>query len=160
MKKLLILILLIDVSCNSKNNPDKVITSTETPQPNWITKASPYDAAVTMNNLKAAVESLGFTIVAHIDHSTAAAKNDLTLTPTQVLIFGNPKVGTLLMQADPRVGLDLPLKIVVWEAEGETFIGYRDPAYLLTDYSLENQQSIVAKMQGALAKVTDLAVQK
>jgi uncharacterized protein (DUF302 family) len=163
MKKLLMLVLLIAGSCTSKNNQPtagtEVAVASNEPSV-WIAKASPLEANATLNNLKAAVESMGFTIVAHIDHSAAAARNDLDLAPTHVLIFGNPKVGTLLMQEDPRVGLDLPLKVVVWETEGKTFIGYRDPAHLLTDYKIENQRAIIEKMQGALQKITDQVVQE
>jgi uncharacterized protein (DUF302 family) len=164
MKKLLILVLLLEGSCHSKNNQPSeapgAATVAANEASNWITKASPFDANATMNKLKTTAEAMGFTLVAHIDHSAAAAKHDLNLAPTQVLIFGNPEVGTLLMQEDPRVGLDLPLKVVVWESEGKTFIGYRDPAHLLTDYKIENQRAIIEKMQGALQKITDQVVQE
>jgi uncharacterized protein (DUF302 family) len=85
----------------------------------------------TVERLVAAAEARGFKIVARVDHAAAAAGVDMELRPTTVVIFGNPRGGTPLMQCDQRAGLDLPLKVLVWEnATGETHLTYDHPRLL------------------------------
>lgn len=124
-----------------------------------ISRESPYSVDETIQQAKNTVEELGMNIIAHIDHGAAAAKNDMQLSPTQVLIFGNPQVGTQLMQDDPRTGLDLPLRVLVWEEKGTTSLSYRDPAYLQDAFALENKDELIAKMQNALQKITQESTQ-
>lgn len=89
------------------------------------------------------------------DHAKAGSSKGLKLRPTYVLLFGNPEVGTVLMQADPRVGLDLPLRLLIWEnKEGKVFVSYHDPIELQEAYQLEGQKETVEKMQEALKKLT------
>src|SRR5208282_2699197 len=81
--------------------------------------------------LAAAVTKRGITILARIDHAAAAAKVGMKLRATEVLIFGNPKAGTTLTQASETMGIDLPLKALVWQDEADrTWLGYNDPAWL------------------------------
>jgi uncharacterized protein (DUF302 family) len=98
-------------------------------------------------------------LVEEVDHARAAADHDLDLRPTKVLIFGNPKVGTQLMKADQRAGLDLPLRILVWENEdGRVFMTYRSPAALQETFALEEQQEVLDKMEGAMEKLSLKAI--
>ena len=85
----------------------------------------------TMDRLAAAVTSRGISIMARIDHAAAAAAVGMELRPTEVLIFGNPQAGTPLMQAVQTIGIDLPLKALVWQDEsGSTWLAYNDPQWL------------------------------
>src|SRR3984893_759997 len=87
--------------------------------------------ADTMNRLEAAVKAKGMTVFARIDHAAGAAEGGLSLRPTEVLIFGNAKAGTPLMQSVQTIGLDLPLKALVWQdPSGDTWLSYNDPAWL------------------------------
>jgi uncharacterized protein (DUF302 family) len=93
-----------------------------------ITIASSYEPTDTMNLLEAELKAKGLTIFARVDHAAGAAKVGLPLRPTELLIFGNAKGGTPLMQADQTVGIDLPLKALVWQdASGKTWLSYNDP---------------------------------
>jgi uncharacterized protein (DUF302 family) len=92
---------------------------------------SPYDAKTTMERLEAEVERRGLRVFARIDHAAGAANLDMDLRPTAVLIYGNPRGGTPLMQCAQTVGIDLPLKALVWEdAAGQVHLGWNDPAYI------------------------------
>jgi uncharacterized protein (DUF302 family) len=85
----------------------------------------------TLTRLKNAVQARGIAIVAEVDHSGDAARAGLTMRPTELLIFGNPKSGTPLMVACPTLALDLPLKALVWQdAEGQAWLSYNSPEYL------------------------------
>jgi uncharacterized protein (DUF302 family) len=96
-----------------------------------ITIQSHYGPQQTMQRLEAAVKAKGFTVFAHIDHSAQAARADLRLPPTDLLIFGNPKGGTPLMRANQTIGIDLPLKALVWQDEkGATWLSYNDPEWI------------------------------
>jgi uncharacterized protein (DUF302 family) len=97
-----------------------------------ITIRSHYGPKETMQRLEAAVKAKGFSVFAHIDHSAQAAQVNLSLQPTDLLIFGNPKGGTPLMQRNQTIGIDLPLKALVWQDEkGTTWLSYNDPEWLV-----------------------------
>jgi len=106
---------------------------------NGITRiASHHPVTVTVERLESLLKERGIMIFARIDFSADAARAGLTLLPEQMLIFGNPKAGTLLMQKVPAAGLDLPLKALVWqEAAGETQIAYNDPQYIIRRHGLD-----------------------
>ncbi len=96
-----------------------------------ITVASNLEPKETMDRLSAAVAAHGMAIVARIDHAAAAAEAGLDLRPTEVLIFGNPRAGTPLMQAAQTMGIDVPLEALVWQDEaGRTWLSYNDPQWL------------------------------
>ena len=85
----------------------------------------------TMNKLEAAVQAKGMTVFARVDHAAGATAAGLSLRPTEVLIFGNAKGGTPLMNSVQTIGLDLPMKALVWQdASGDTWLSYNDPAWL------------------------------
>ena len=92
---------------------------------------SPHAAKDTMNRFEENAKKRDLMIFARIDHAAGAAKVGKTLRPTEVLIFGNPQGGTPFMECAQSVGIDLPLKALVWEdAQGQVWLGYNDPAYL------------------------------
>lgn len=92
---------------------------------------SPFGAKATMDKFEAIVKDKGLNVFARIDHAAGAAKIDKVLRPTEVLIFGNPQGGTPFMECAQSVGIDLPLKVLVWEdASSQVWLGYNDTAYL------------------------------
>jgi uncharacterized protein (DUF302 family) len=93
---------------------------------------------VTRNRLEAAVEAKGMTVFASIDHAGGAAAAGLPLRPTELVIFGNAKGGTPLMQAVQTIGIDLPLKVLVWQdVTGNTWVSYNDPAWVARRHGLD-----------------------
>ena len=102
-----------------------------------VEQRSNHSVDETVQRLQRLLESKGVTLFALIDHSGEAGKVGLTMPPTKLLIFGNPKGGTPLMLAAPSVALDLPLKILVRaDAQGQTWISYNSPAYLAERHGL------------------------
>ena len=115
--------------------------------------ASGYGPKETADRLAAAMKECGITILARIDHAAAAAEVGMMLRPTEVLIFGNPRAGTPLMQAVQTIGIDLPLKALVWQDEGgRTWLAYNDPKWLA------ERHNAVAGNDGLLAAMTDALV--
>lgn len=97
-----------------------------------------YSVGETLDRLEAVLREKGVTVFARIDHSAGAKDAGLTLRPTRLLIFGNPKAGTSLMQAAPTIGLDLPLKVLAWEDDaGKVHVVWNSPAYLIERHGLE-----------------------
>jgi uncharacterized protein (DUF302 family) len=126
-----------------------------------ITMKSPHSVDETLDRFEAAVKSKGMTVFARVDHTKGAAKVDLELRPTQVLIFGNPKIGTLLMQSNQTAGIDLPLKLLAWQdADGQVWIAYNDPGYLVQRHNISDREEVVAKMRKALGNFTATATAK
>lgn len=96
-----------------------------------ITLPSSHEPKDTMNRLEAAVKAKGMTVFARIDHAAGATEAGLSLRPTELLIFGNANGGTPLMQSVQTIGIDLPLKALVWQdASGKTWLSYNDPGWL------------------------------
>jgi uncharacterized protein (DUF302 family) len=127
------------------------------PDSTVTTKSSSYNMDQTLSRLKETIKGMGLNLVAEVDHAKAAAENGLELRPTHVLIFGNPQVGTNLMQADQRAGLDLPLRLLVWEDEkGQVYLSYRQPKDLQQDYQLNSQQAVLDKMGKVFEKLSEV----
>ena len=123
-----------------------------------LVKASHYSVAETLDRLEKIVTGKGITVFARVDHGSGAKKVDIPLRPTQLLIFGNPKLGAPLMQNQQTIGIDLPLKALAWEdAEGKVWLGYNQPSYIAARHSVTEPQKIIDKMSGALKKFTDYA---
>lgn len=96
-----------------------------------VAAKSPFAAKETMDRFEANAKQRGLTVFARIDHAAGAAKVGKALRPTEVLVFGNPQGGTPFMECAQTVGIDLPLKALVWEdANGQVWIGYDDPTFL------------------------------
>src|SRR5580658_9033856 len=122
-----------------------------------ITIASKYGPVETMNRLEAEVKGKGLTEFAHIDHAAGATAVGLGLNPTDLLIFGNAKGGTPLMQAKQTVGIDLPLKILVWQdAAGQTWVSYNDPHWLAKRHGIDGAAA-VSGLAAALAALAQAA---
>ncbi|MGH1349767.1 MAG: DUF302 domain-containing protein [Methyloligellaceae bacterium] len=126
---------------------------------NLVIKESAHSVSETIDKLKTVLESKGITIFARIDHAAGAKKVGEALEPTELLIFGNPKLGTPLMQSNQKIGLDLPLKAIAWKGkDGKVRLGYPSPAYLKTKYGITDKDAVFTKITGALGKFTDAAV--
>ena len=116
------------------------------------TLPSKYGPKETMDRLEAAVTAKGLTVFARIDHAASAAAVGLPLRPTELLIFGNAKGGTPLMQSGQTIGIDLPLKALVWrDASGVTWLSYNDPAWLTHRHGVgEEAKPVVNALTAAL----------
>jgi len=115
-----------------------------------ITLRSNHGPEETMNRLECQVRGSGMKVVAHIDHSAAAARAGLLLRPTDLLVFGAPASGTPLMQANQAVGIDLPLKVLVWrDEEGATWLAYSDPRWIALRHGLDPALDAAAAALGA-----------
>jgi uncharacterized protein (DUF302 family) len=124
-----------------------------------ITIRSSYGPEETMNRFEAEVLASGMTVFAHIDHAAGAAAVGLPLRPTDLLIFGNAKGGTPLMQQVQTIGIDLPLKALVWQdASGTTWLSYNDPAWAAQRHGLDDTaKATVNAMTSALEAIADKA---
>ncbi|MBU2983306.1 DUF302 domain-containing protein [Lentibacter algarum] len=118
--------------------------------------------AETMEALEAAVTGAGATVMARVDHAAGAKKVEMDLAPEQLLIFGNPKLGTPPMQQNALAGLYLPLKVLVYEdTDGQVWLAYEDPKDILPELDgIDAEAAYLAKMSGALAKFTSMAAGK
>ncbi len=124
-----------------------------------ITLRAERSAKVTMDALEAAVKAAGMTVFARIDHAAGAAGVGLKLRPTEVLIFGNARGGTPLMQVQQSIGIDLPLKALAWEDErGKAWLSYNDPHFLAARHGLgASVDSVLAALSAGLQKLTQAA---
>ena len=123
-----------------------------------ITRQSRHTPAETMRRLIEGVSELGVAILAHVDHAAAAAKAGLELRPTDLLIFGNAKAGTPLMAAGQTLGIDLPLKMLVWQdADGKTWLGFNDPIWLARRHGTQGGEPILSAMHDLLAALAEEA---
>lgn len=114
----------------------------------------------TMDRLAEKVKAAGFRVFARVDHGAGAKSVDMSLPPTELLIFGNPKGGTALMQSSATIGIDLPLKYLVWEdADGTVQVGWNDPAWMAGRHQITDKGKVVDKVAGALNKFASEAVQ-
>jgi uncharacterized protein (DUF302 family) len=122
-----------------------------------ITLRSAFGPEETMQRLEAEVRAKGLTVFAHVDHAAGAAAVGLPLRPTDLLIFGNAKGGTPLIQAQQSIGLDLPLKALVWQDEkGTTFLSYNDPHWLAQRHGLDDStRAPVEAISGALKAIAE-----
>ncbi|WP_300056102.1 DUF302 domain-containing protein [uncultured Roseobacter sp.] len=123
-----------------------------------IEKTSPHSVAETIDRLEVAVEAAGATVFARVDHAAGAANVDMELRPTQMLMFGNPKLGTPAMLDGQTAGLDLPLRVLAYEdGEGTVHVTYHDPASFAAAHGLPGDAKYIQMMTGALDKLTTAA---
>ena len=109
----------------------------------------------TMDRLETEIRASDLTIFARIDHAAGAADVGLKLRPTELIIFGNARGGTPLMQSMQTVGIDLPLKAVVWEdASEKTWISYNEPAWIAQRHGVSNASDVVSKMTALLSSLS------
>jgi uncharacterized protein (DUF302 family) len=122
-----------------------------------VTIASAHDVKETLDRLVAEVTQKGLTVFARIDHAAGARDVGLSLRPTELLIFGNARGGTPLMQAHQTVGIDLPLKALAWQdAAGKTWLSYNDPAWLAARHGGDRDE-VTDRLAGALAGAARVA---
>ena len=111
-----------------------------------ITLRSSHGPKETMNRLETEVKAKGLTVFSRIDHSAGAAEVKLSLRPTELMIFGNARGGTPLMQSVQTIGIDLPLKALVWQdASGNTWLSYNDPNWLAKRHGLGHEADAAVK---------------
>lgn len=123
-----------------------------------VTTAASGTVADAMDRIEAAVEGAGATVFARVDHGQGAMDAGLELPPAQLLIFGNPQLGTPAMQDDITTGLVLPLKMLVYtDADGTVQVAYEDVASMFDGYTVAGDAAYVSKMAGALEKFASAA---
>lgn len=126
-----------------------------------IKKKSPYTVSVTLDRLESLLKKKGITVALRWNHAARAKSVGMALADSQLLVFGNPKLGTPLMQSNPQMGIDLPMKALAYkDAAGQVWLMYNDPTYLKKRHAITDKDKVFAKMAGALDKLTSLAVQK
>lgn len=113
----------------------------------------------TMDRLETAVKAKGMAVFARFDHAAGAAAAGLPLRPTEVLVFGNARGGTPLMQSVQTIGIDLPLKALVWQdGADQTWLSYNDPAFLAQRHGLGGEtDAVISNMTAALAALAKAA---
>ncbi len=123
-----------------------------------ISVKSNYNVEHTTNRLVKILKSKNLKIFKIIDHSRAAKRVGQNLRPAKLIIFGNPKIGTKLMKCSQLVGLDLPLKVLIWEDSNyQTWISYHNPLYYRNRYNLKNCEQVLIKIKNALKIITNKA---
>jgi uncharacterized protein (DUF302 family) len=108
------------------------------------------DAGQVEARLREALDAHGLQLFARIDHATGARKAGVELDPNILLIFGKTSVGTPLMQADPRAGLELPLRMLIWQDADGTHVGYLDPRELADRYALDGHRETLERQAAVL----------
>jgi uncharacterized protein (DUF302 family) len=121
--------------------------------PPMTVKRSAADYAATTRSLVAAIERRGLTVFARIDHAAAARQVGLELADEEVVLFGSPRSGTPLMQSDRRIGIELPLRILVWREGEDVLLAYRDPRELSGTYDLASHQATLEQMAKLLEEL-------
>jgi uncharacterized protein (DUF302 family) len=108
----------------------------------------------TLTRLEAEIKVRGMTVFARVNHAALAGEAGLPLRPTEVILFGNPRGGTPLMQASQTMGIDLPLKALVWQDEsGKTWLSYNEPGWLAKRHGVQGLENVITAMSGALASI-------
>ena len=119
---------------------------------------SQHSVSDTADRLESMLTAKGMTVFARIDHAAGAKKAGKSLPPTQLLIFGNPKVGTPLMQCSRSIAIDLPQKALIWEDDsGAVYISYNDPQFLKLRHATEGCDAVLKKVAGALSNFANKA---
>ncbi|MBW2474774.1 MAG: DUF302 domain-containing protein [Deltaproteobacteria bacterium] len=123
-----------------------------------IAVKSPYNAKDTMDRFEAVLKERGLNVFARINHAAGASKVGKSLRPTEVIIFGNPQGGTPFMECAQTVGIDLPLKALVWQdASSQVWLGYNDPEFLAKRHNVADCPA-AGKLGKALAGMTETAL--
>ena len=148
MKRLLILLSLIAFMPSISLAADK----------GMISKKSKFSVKVTLDRLENVLRKKGITIVTRWSHHSGAKKVGINLRPTELLIFGNPKMGSHFFTSQQTAGIDLPMKALAWKDEkGQVWLTYNDPKYIASRHDINNRPEIVKKMTGALNNLTNAA---
>lgn len=127
--------------------------------PGLVKKQSPYGVSETMDRLESVLEEKGITVALRWDHGQNAGDVDIPLRDTEVLIFGNPNIGSHLMTSAQSSGIDLPMKALAWQDEnGEVWLAYNDPAYISERHGIGDRDDVLEKMSNALDNLTGAAL--
>jgi uncharacterized protein (DUF302 family) len=124
-----------------------------------ITKVSLDNFQRTYDKLRSIIDgNPNLKIILELDHQANAASVDLTLEPTKIIMFGNPKLGTpLMLSGELTTGLDLPQKMLVTERSGVVSISYNNPTYLKTRHQVIAREEVLEKVTEALDKISNAA---
>ena len=126
-----------------------------------IKKKSAHSVSKTLDRLEGLLKKKGITIAARWKHSEKAKGVNIPMRDTELLIFGNPKLGSHLMTSKQTVAIDLPMKAIAWkDAGGQVWIAYNDPNYIAERHGVNDRPAQLKKMSGALAKLTSKAAAK
>jgi len=148
MKRLILLFSLIAL----------VPVMTQAADDGMISKKSKFSVKVTLDRLENVLRKKGITIVTRWSHDAGAKKAGIDLRPTELLIFGNPKMGSHFFTSNQTAGIDLPMKALAWKDEkGQVWLTYNDPVYIANRHSINDRPAIVKKMTGALNNLTNAA---
>jgi uncharacterized protein (DUF302 family) len=120
---------------------------------NSVVVESKHGFSETVEQLKQSIKAMDLKIISEVPHSKGAEMSGLELAPTHLLIFGNPKVGSQLMQKDQGIGLDLPLRMLIYQKDGTTYVSYHDPRDLAEYYDLGGKAKILSKMNQAVSNI-------
>lgn len=146
-------LLMLLFSCNTTTEKKHFMSTN-----GLVVKQSKFDFNTTYEKLHTIVEANpNLKIILELDHSKNAESKDLELRPTKIILFGNPMLGTPLMQASATTAIDLPQKIVVFEENGQVQVAYNDPQYLKERHNIEGSDAILSKIAGALENITNKA---
>lgn len=126
-------------------------------QEGWIIKDSANSVKDTADKLVAIIESAPPKLFARVDHAAGAKSIDAELPDATMIMFGTPMIGTPIMQQNIKAGLDLPIRVLIWDDGGQTRIGYVEPMALRQRYNIQGADKAFEGMAGALAKFTDAA---
>jgi uncharacterized protein (DUF302 family) len=125
-----------------------------------IVTQSKHSVSDTADQLVSVLEDKGMTVFERINHAEGAKSAGLELRPTELVIFGNPKVGTLLMLCSQSVAIDLPQKILIWQdPAGGVWLTYNDPSYLMKRHDLQGCDKVLGKISAALSNLAAAAAQ-
>lgn len=129
-----------------------LLAGTAAAQGGLVSVKSSHDVVTTANRLESVLKEKGLTIFARIDHAAGAASVGQTLKPTLLIIFGNPAMGTPLIERSRTMGIDLPLKALIWEDRaGQVWFSYNAPDYLARRHGITEMGDVILKMQEALS---------
>ena len=124
-----------------------------------VTRQSPHSLAVTLDRLESAARLAGATIIGRIDHQASAVAVGMSLHPATVLVFGNAKAGTPLLQQEPTIALDLPLRVLGWQDDdGRVWLTYRDPIAIARDHGLSADDARVVTLSAGLRAMVDKTI--
>jgi uncharacterized protein (DUF302 family) len=123
-----------------------------------VVKPSVYSVAETLDRMETIMKKKGITIFTRINHAQGAKGVGIDMQATELLIFGNPKLGSPLMLSQPKAAIDLPLKAIAWkDKEGKVWLAYNSPEYIAKRHAINDTPAVIKKMTGALNKFSDFA---
>jgi len=124
-----------------------------------ISKKSQHSVKATLDRLEKVLRKKGIVIVTRWSHDAGAKKAGVALRPTELLLFGNPKLGSHFFTSKQSAGLDLPMKALAWKDEnGQVWLTYNDPAYIVNRHGISDREQVKNKMTAALNNLTNIAI--